>query len=88
MSEIYDSLQACGNTLYEKVFYEKYLWRAFVERPVDFRGVYVKLLRKDFDFSDKLVGQVLGKDKTAVSKGKKKYWDIMEAFYEYYRESV
>ncbi|MCI9147397.1 MAG: hypothetical protein HFG73_03885 [Hungatella sp.] len=86
--EIYDSLQACGNTLYEKVFYEKYLWRAFVERPVDFRGVYVKLLRKDFDFSDKLVGQVLGKDKTAVSKGKKKYWDIMEAFYEYYRESV
>lgn len=86
--EIYQSLEPCGATLYKKVFCEKYLWRAFIERPGDFYEVYVKLLRNDFDFSHKIIAQVLGKDKTSVSRGGKAYREVMKAFYAYYINSI
>lgn len=84
----YCGLEPCGETLYHKVFYEKYLLRAFIERPEDFYEVYVKLLRKDFDFSDKFIAQILGKDKATVSRGGRSYRNVMEAFYKYYLNSV
>ena len=84
----YRGLEPCGETLYHKVFYEKYLLRAFMERPEDFYEVYVKLLRKDFDFSDKFIAQILGKDKATVSRGGRSYRNVMEAFYKYYLNSV
>ena len=72
-----------GDFLYHKVFYHCYLWRALVEKPDNFYGVYVLLLRSDFKFTDKILAEVMGKDKTAVSKGRKQYREIMKAIYNY-----
>lgn len=81
--EIYQILKPKGDFLYHKVFYHCYLWRALVEKPDNFYGVYVLLLRSDFKFTDKILAEVMGKDKTAVSKGRKQYREIMKAIYNY-----
>ena len=65
--------------MYHRLFLKKYLRRAFVETPEDFYNVYARLLRKDFSFSDKILAEAIGKDKTAVSKGKKRYFNLMKA---------
>ena len=80
--DFYYGLAPKGDFLYHQLFLEKYLWRAFVEKPDDFYNVYARFLREDFNFSDKILAEVLGKDKTAVSKGKKRYFGLMKAIYD------
>lgn len=75
----YCNLKPKGDFLYHRLFLKKYLRRAFVETPEDFYNVYARLLRKDFSFSDKILAEAIGKDKTAVSKGKKRYFNLMKA---------
>lgn len=81
--EIYQILKPKGAFLYHKLFYKDYLWRAFIERPEDFYTVYSRLLRSDFNFSDKILAEVTGKDKTVISKWKKRFFDLMKAMYGY-----
>ncbi len=86
--DFYCSLKLYGDILYHKMFYKQYLFRAFWETPEDFYEVYVKLLRKDFDFSDKLLAEVIGKDKFVISKKRKIYKNTMEAFHNYYKQAI
>lgn len=79
--KIYQMLKPKGDFLYHKMFYQRYLWRALVEKPNDLYDVYVLLLRSDFKFTDKILAEVMGKDKTAVSKGKRQYREMMDAIY-------
>ena len=76
-----------GEMMYQKIFCMGYLRRAFVEKPENFYEVYVRVLREDFDFSDKLVAEVIGKDKSVVSRRRKDYLEKMKDFYDYYRNS-
>lgn len=85
--EFYNSLKPHGTVLYHKMFHEKYLIRAFIENPQNFYEVYARFLRRDFDFSDKLLAEVSGKDKSAVSRGRKNYQETMKALYKYYLNS-
>lgn len=82
--EIYQILKPKGDFLYHKVLYHRYLWRALVEKPDNFYDVYVLLLRNDFKFTDKILAEVMGKDKSAVSRVRnEKYREIMEKIYNY-----
>ncbi len=85
--EFYQLLKPRGDFLYDKMFYKKYLWEAFVKEPGDFYSVYAWLLRKDFEFTDKVLADVMDKDKTVISKKKKDYLKWMKAIYDYYRNS-
>lgn len=59
-------LEPQGDFLYREMLYEKYLRRALVEYPENFYEVYVKLLRRDFDFSDTLIANLKGKNKSSI----------------------
>lgn len=83
----YQVLKPKGDFLYNRMFYKKYLWRAFIKRPEDFYSVYALLLRKDFEFIDKVLVEIMGKEKTVVSKKKKEYLKLMKDIYDYYRNS-
>lgn len=85
--EFYDSLKPHGTVLYQKMFHKEYLVRAFIENPQNFYEVYARLLKKDFDFSDKFLAELIGKNKSAVSRGRKVYEEMMKAFYNYYLNS-
>lgn len=82
--EFYYSLEPQGEFLYEKVFYREYLKRAFIENPKRFYEVYARLLRPDFDFTDKILAEIEKKDKATISKRRKNYVKWMEDFYRYY----
>ena len=64
--EFYCNLKPKGPFLYHRLFFKDYLWRAFIEKPEDFHAVYSRLLRMDFNFSDKIMAEVKVKDKTAI----------------------
>ena len=85
--EFYRKVKFHGEMMYQKIFCMGYLRRAFVEKPENFYEVYVRVLREDFDFSDKLVAEVIGKDKSVVSRRRKDYLEKMKDFYDYYRNS-
>ena len=80
--KFYHSLKPKGDFLYHRLFLRNYLERAFSEMPEDFYNVYARFLRENFNFSDKILAEVIGKDKTAVSKGKKRYLTLMKAVYD------
>ena len=80
--QIYQILKPKGDFLYHRMLYHRYLWRALVEKPDDFYDVYALLLRRDFKFTDKILAEVTGKDKTAISKGRRQYREMMNAIYE------
>lgn len=83
--EFYQKVKSQGDIMYQKIFYMGYLHRAFAEKPENFYEVYVRVLREDFNFSDKLVAEMMGKDKSVVSRRRKDYLDKMKDFYDYYR---
>lgn len=83
----YQVLKPKGDFLYDRMFCKEYLWSAFIKRPEDFYGVYALLLRKDFEFIDKVLVEVMGKEKTVVSRKKKEYLKLMKDIYDYYRNS-
>ena len=82
--EFYFSLEPYGSVLYDRIFYARYLCRAFIEKPEDFYETYARLLRKDFDFSDKILTELTGKDKSTISRRRKGYLSAMEGIYSYY----
>lgn len=77
--EIYDLLKPKEDFFYHEIFYRQYLHRALVRNPESLYEVYALLLREDFEFTDKILAEVMGKDKTSVSKRKKRYRDDMKA---------
>ncbi|MCM1057443.1 MAG: hypothetical protein NC517_07550 [Firmicutes bacterium] len=77
--EFYLLLEPRGGFLYRKLLDEKYLHRALAEYPADFHEVYAKLLRGDFDFSDKVIAELEGKDKSTISRERKKYVELVKA---------
>ena len=79
-------LEPQGDFLYREMLYEKYLHRALVEYPENFYEVYVKLLRRDFDFSDTLIANLEGKNKSSISRAREKYVELVRALCVYYRE--
>lgn len=82
--EFYQSLESQGEFLYKKVFYKIYLYRAFIENPMDFYEVYVRLLRSDFNFSDRLLAEIEEKDPGTISRRRDSYVKWMQNFYRYY----
>lgn len=86
--EAYDYMKPQGKFLYEKIFYEKYLEEAFLKMPEDFYEVYVRMLREGFDFSDKFLEELEGKDKSTIWRRRKRYLKWMRIFREYYMEAV
>lgn len=78
----YQYFQPQGKFLYEKVFYEKYLCRAFAEKPEDFYETYERILREDFNFSYELLAEMEEKDRGTISRWRNKvYLQCMTAFY-------
>lgn len=77
--EFYLILEPCGSFLYQKLLDEKYLQRALREYPKDFYEVYAKRLRRDFEFSDKVIAELEGKDKSTISRERKKYVELVRA---------
>lgn len=77
--EFYLVLEPQGDFLYRKLLYQKYLQRAFAEYPGDFYEVYAKLLRKDFEFTDKMIAEVEGKDASTISRERQNYLKWMKA---------
>lgn len=85
--EVYQSLEQRGDFLYGKVFYKEYLRRAFEKYPNDFYSVYAKLLRRDFNFTDRMLAEVSRKDAGSISRQRNHYRELMKIFYDYYVNS-
>ena len=83
----YQKVKPKGDFLYGRLFYKKYLRRAFAEKTECFYDVYAWLLRKDFNFSDTLLAELMEKDKTVVSRGKKRYRELLWDMYRYYEDN-
>lgn len=79
-------LEHQGDFLYKEMLYEKYLRRALVEYPENFYEVYAKLLRRDFDFSDTLIANLEGKNKSSISRARAKYVELVRVLCDYYGE--
>lgn len=75
--EAYEYFEPQGNFFYGKVFYKKYLERAFLEMPEDFFEVYYKVLRSGFNFSDELLEEIEGKNKVTIWRYRKEYRKCM-----------
>ncbi len=82
--DIYQSLEPRGEFLHHTVFYKRYLIRALVEEPGNFYEVYAKLLREDFDFTDKILAESAGKDRGTISRWRSDYIELMKCLYHYY----
>lgn len=59
--------------IFHDLMFDAYVNRAIEGEPGDLYEVYANYLKDDFDFSDKLLGEVIHKDKTAVSKARADY---------------
>lgn len=84
--DIYGALKPQGDFLYERIFYRNYLDRAFAEYPGKFYEVYCNLLREDFDFSDKILAELEGKNPSTISRWHDEHLKIMKGFKKYYTE--
>lgn len=84
--EFYNSLRPQGDFMYERVFNKNYLNCAFVVHPENFYMVYVRLLKKGFDFTNKTLAELEGKHPGTISKQHDRYKELMKCFYDYYME--
>lgn len=71
--EIYKILKPYGSIIFNNLLTKDYLHRAIERKPDNFYKVYANHLKDDFDFRDRILGEVIHKDKTAVSKARSVY---------------
>ncbi len=81
--EIYELLQPSGEKLCQKIFQKKYLERAVGKKNEQLIQIYQKVLKDDFRFTDAILGEALNREKTQISKGRKKYNIYMEELYRF-----
>lgn len=77
--DFYLILKPKGDFLFRELLHKEYLWRALIGYPNDFYEVYAKLLREDFEFSDKMIAEFVGKNKSTISRERKKYVELVKA---------
>lgn len=70
---IYKILEPYASVIFHDLMFDAYVNRAIEGEPGDLYEVYANYLKDDFDFSDKLLGEVIHKDKTAVSRARADY---------------
>lgn len=81
--EFYLILEPQGEFLYDTLLFETYLRRALTAYPENFYEVYARLLRRDFDFSDKLIAELLGKNKSSISRARARYVEVVRTLCDY-----
>ena len=70
---IYEILSPHDSVIYHNLLVKAYIDRAIEGEPENLYEVYENYLRKDFDFQDRILGEVIHKDKSAVSRARSDY---------------
>ncbi len=81
--EFYQVLSPHETVLCKELFFREYVCRAFPKEPGNLYEIYAEFLRRDFDFSDKLLAEVLGRDKSIISRWRAQYQEIRATLKEY-----
>lgn len=86
---VYRLLESNASVIFHKLLVSAYVNRAIEGEPANLYEVYENYLRNDFDFRDKILGEVIHKDKSAVSRARSEYEGrIKEELYrQYLREA-
>lgn len=71
--EIYKILSPHDSVIFCDLLVKEYVDRAVEGEPANLYEVYANRLRDDFDFRDRILGEAIHKDKSAVSKAKSLY---------------
>lgn len=79
--DIYLILKPYEEIVYAELFHSGYLNRAVERNPKDLEEVYENLLREDFNFSDKILADVMNKNKGTVSNKRKEYEKVRLQLY-------
>lgn len=77
--KFYPIVEPQGDFLYRELLDREYLHRALEKYPRDFYEVYANLLRRDFKFEDTVIAELAGKDKSTISRARKKYVELVRA---------
>lgn len=70
---IYRILSPHADVIFRDLLTRAYVGRAVEGEPEELYEVYEHFLREDFDFRDRILGEVLHKDKSAVSRARSEY---------------
>ena len=70
---IYRILSPHADVIFRDLLTRAYVGRAVEGEPENLHEVYEHFLREDFDFRDRILGEVLHKDKSAVSRARSEY---------------
>ena len=81
--EIYELLKPSGEKLCQRIFQKKYLECAVGKKNEQLSQIYQTVLKEDFRFTDAILGAALNREKTQISKGRKKYNTYMEGLYRF-----
>ena len=81
--EIYELLKPSGEKLCQRIFQKKYLECAVGKKNEQLSQIYQTVLKEDFRFTDAILGAALNREKTQISKGRKKYSTYMEGLYQF-----
>lgn len=79
--EVYLMLKPYEKTVYAELFHPGYLDRAIELSPKDLKEVYENLLKKDFNFSDGILADVMMKNKGTVSNKRKEFEIVRQELY-------
>lgn len=71
--DVYMMLKPYEEIVYKELFHPDYVDRAIEMNPKDLDEVYENLLKNDFNFSDKILADVMMKNKGTVSNKRKEY---------------
>lgn len=80
--DVYMILKPYEETVYGELFHPDYVDRAIEMNPKDMEEVYKNLLKDDFNFSDKILADVMMKNKGTVSNKRKEYEEVRRQLFE------
>ncbi len=81
--EFYQVLCPHEAVLCGELFLQEYLCRAYPKKPENLYEIYAEFLRRDFDFSDKLLAETLGRDKSIISRWRTQYQVVRATLQDY-----